>query len=346
MPRSVFVTGCHRSGTSLLASLLHGAHGVELPLAEPRLEAQIDNPRGFFESKRIVELNDELLSLLGSEWNTPPLQAPTWNAPSFISALAPWRSSLSGYALSSRWIDKDPRLCITYPAYLHLLLKRVPLAAVVRHPLSVAASLFARDGMPLEQGLALWYLYNHHLAASLQEDDFLVAYEQLMTLDDPSSFPAVRAAILEFVERNGHSVASVSEFQSHINQRLCRHLDRSASSLPASIGSGISQRLLSCCLRSYNSVVENPILSVPSFQVAFDSLPRPVLTAIAAPSLISPTRYRHALEENLRLVSENERTRAQYYDALSQLSLIQASTTWRVTSPLRRWKDRLTRFVR
>ena len=33
--------------------------------------------------------------------------------------------------LERSWVDKDPRLCITYPAYLHILLRRIPLVVAL-----------------------------------------------------------------------------------------------------------------------------------------------------------------------------------------------------------------------
>ena len=340
----MFVTGCHRSGTSLLASLLHAALGFGLPPTKPHLQAQIDNPRGFFESKAIVELNDKLLSLAGAEWRRPPLLSPEWSSQSFISTFTPWRSSLADYALSACWVDKDPRLCITYPAYLHLLLKRVPLAAVIRHPLAVASSLFARDGMPLEQGLALWYVYNYHLAASLQEGDLLLVYEQLFSLGDFSASSTVSEAIKGFAERQGHQVAPSADFQSRIHQRICRHLNRSSSSLPQSLVSQVDSRLLDICQQSYDIVGSQGLPEVQSHQLAFDVLPRPVLMALLQPGNIHLGNYQMVIHENEQLKADLERSHRRGQDCEAQLALIQASTSWRVSYPLRYFKDRLVSF--
>ena len=340
----MFVTGCHRSGTSLLASLLHAAFGFDLSPNKPHLKAQIDNPRGFFESKRIVKLNDELLSLLGAEWHRPPLLAPEWSSQSFISTFAPWRSGLADYALSTRWIDKDPRLCITYPAYLHLLLKRVPLAAVIRHPLAVAGSLFARDGMPLEQGLALWYVYNYHLAASLQEGDLLLAYEQLLTLGDASTSSAISEAINGFAERQGHQVATSADFQSRIHQLICRHLNRAPSSLPRSLLSQVNSSLLSICQESYDLACSQGLPDVQSHRLAFDVLPRPVLMALPQPGTVHLSNFQLALHENQQLKAELELSHRHSQDCQAQLALIQSSAAWRVSYSLRYLKDRLTSF--
>ena len=51
----VFVTGCHRSGTSLLASLMHGLVTGEDPRhRRGDLDLKLENPLGFFESQRLV----------------------------------------------------------------------------------------------------------------------------------------------------------------------------------------------------------------------------------------------------------------------------------------------------
>ena len=36
------------------------------------LEQKLENPLGFFESKRLVETNDALLEALGCQWDRPP----------------------------------------------------------------------------------------------------------------------------------------------------------------------------------------------------------------------------------------------------------------------------------
>ena len=89
--------------------------------------------------------------------------------------------------LSAFWVDKDPRLCITYPAYSHILLRRIPLVVALREPLSVAISLHARNGFSLNRGLVLWWIYNHHIASQLCHDDLLLLYSDMLNLDNQSS---------------------------------------------------------------------------------------------------------------------------------------------------------------
>ena len=150
------------------------------------LELKLENPLGFFESERLVETNDALLQVLGCRWDRPPLLPACWDLPPFLEALQPHRSRLSVYALERSWVDKDPRLCITYSAYLHILLRRIPLVVALREPLAVAASLHARNGFSLNRGLVLWWIYNHHIASQLCSEDLLLLYSDLLAFDDQS----------------------------------------------------------------------------------------------------------------------------------------------------------------
>ena len=103
-------------------------------------------------------------------WDLPPLLA------------QPHRSRLSAYALEQSWVDKDPRLCLTYSAYLHI--RRIPLVVALREPLAVAASLFARNGFSLNHGLVLWWVYNHHIASHMCSEDLLLLYSDLLAFDE------------------------------------------------------------------------------------------------------------------------------------------------------------------
>ena len=200
----MFVTGCHRSGTSLLASLIHGLVTGQDPRNRPGdLELKLENPLGFFESELLVEINDTLLQAIGCQWDRPPLLPVRWDQPPLLDALQHHRSRLSSYALDSAWVDKDPRLCITYPAYLHILLRRVPLVVALREPLAVAASLHARNGYSLNRGLVLWWIYNFHIASQLCPNDLLVLYADLLTIDD-QTLQRLLGPFLELITTVGH----------------------------------------------------------------------------------------------------------------------------------------------
>ena len=65
------------------------------------------------------------------------------------------------------YLQKDPRMCITLPAWLRMLNNRPAILFTYRHPLEVAASLKRREerehegeAYPLTYGLYLWIVYN------------------------------------------------------------------------------------------------------------------------------------------------------------------------------------------
>lgn len=177
----MFVVGCHRSGTSLVSGLLSDVLRAQ---RSNDLDSTVDNPRGYFESTLLREFNDNLLSLIGSRWDTPPIAPPYWSQGRLLQFLTDHKREFESYATSSHWVDKDPRLSITFPAYHHLLLRRVPCVLALRHPLEVALSLYYRDGFSLDKGLLLWYLYNRHASLFLHESvDFVISYDLLLSAD-------------------------------------------------------------------------------------------------------------------------------------------------------------------
>ena len=63
--------GMHRSGTSLVSRML-GLLGVRLGPDERVLTAGEDNPKGYWEHRSFVDLNDEILPRFGGRWDEAP----------------------------------------------------------------------------------------------------------------------------------------------------------------------------------------------------------------------------------------------------------------------------------
>jgi len=161
---ALIVLGVYRSGTSALARVLNLC-GAALPerLMAPRLEI---NPRGFWEAESIVDLDAQLLRLLGVDWKRVDFTLPH-EGPLVDEFLAGAREILEGEYRTGRIIViKDPRVCLLAPLW-HRALEasgyRAAYLVSVRHPLEVARSLArslrAYGGMTIEQGLALWQSY-------------------------------------------------------------------------------------------------------------------------------------------------------------------------------------------
>lgn len=168
----VIVLGMHRSGTSAIAGYLHGL-GLELPSSALEPHPQ-DNPEGYFEPQRMVQLNNRLLGALGLTWHaTRPISAAELNDP----ALEPLKAEIQEYLAEvcqpgRKLVFKDPRLCRLLPVWLPLIQHYCPspcVVRVVRNANAVADSLARRAERPALAGAAitdrfkatlLWLRYN------------------------------------------------------------------------------------------------------------------------------------------------------------------------------------------
>ena len=186
---ALIVLGVYRSGTSALARVLNLC-GAALPerLMAARLEI---NPRGFWEAEAIVDLNAQLLRLLGVEWKRVDFTLPH-EGPLVDEFLAGAREILEvEYRTARIIVIKDPRVCLLAPLW-HRALEasgyRPAYLVSVRHPLEVARSLArslrAYGGMPIDQGLALWQSYMQRAEAFVSSVDagtVHVEYKELLS---------------------------------------------------------------------------------------------------------------------------------------------------------------------
>lgn len=155
---TAIVLGMHRSGTSALARLLNLA-GLAFGPPEAAMPADVDNPRGFWERQDVYELHEWVLAAVGAAWDRPldfePDRLPQEIRDTFLARAA---RIIEAFPEERPWFIKDPRLCLTLPLWRRTLARPV-CVHILRHPLEVAASLAARNGLPLDVGLALWELH-------------------------------------------------------------------------------------------------------------------------------------------------------------------------------------------
>jgi hypothetical protein len=183
----LMVLGMHRSGTSALSAALAACgatFGDQLLGAMPGVNAE-----GFWEDSDVVEVNDRLLAVLGTNWysvNTD-LAEVNWQAARFAQQRQRANQILArGFGHGQLEVIKDPRLCITLPFWLAACADEGIETRVIvstRAPLEIASSLQKRDAFPLGFGLRLTACYRKLLAASAPADTIFVTYDQL--LDDP-----------------------------------------------------------------------------------------------------------------------------------------------------------------
>lgn len=155
MSAPVIITGMHRSGTSLVASLLQAA-GVNV--GDRLLAPNEHNPRGFFEDVDFYEFHDRALSergltfLVDAEFEFTPTPAEVDRALALVNQRRH----------RPLWGWKDPRTCL-FLDFWHRLEPDATFVFVYRHPLEVLVSLLRRTdvhAVGLMDALRAWYVYN------------------------------------------------------------------------------------------------------------------------------------------------------------------------------------------
>ncbi len=208
---AVLVAGMHRSGTSALTRVLHLA-GCDLP--RTLVEAKPDNVAGFWESPRVVALNDEILAGAGSCWDDWRPFDRDWHE---SLAAGPLRERAldvlrEEYGESRLFVVKDPRICRLLPFWIDALARldvQPCVVAPVRSPLDVAASLEARNGIDPFVTYLIWL--RHVLDAEADSRGVPrahVRYDDLLA-DAPAALDRIcRELGLALPGRDGSSTAA------------------------------------------------------------------------------------------------------------------------------------------
>lgn len=171
-PRQVLlVLGMHRSGTSLLSGLVAAA-GIDL--GKYLMPPADDNPRGYWENQRVVDLHERVLKHFDQSWASWKPLPKNWQDDEAVKRL---RGELRAilfeeFGDNTLFCIKDPRLCRLLPMW-HDLAGELGLSlygAVICRPLAeVVASLQSRDGMGQAQAEALWLRYGLDLLSGVQD---------------------------------------------------------------------------------------------------------------------------------------------------------------------------------
>jgi hypothetical protein len=157
----ILVPGCHRSGTSAftrLINLLGAAVPTELLATKP------DNPRGYWESKVLLDIHDGLLTANDSDWDRLE-DLPPWvfESPEAQEARIKLKTFLAAEtSRANLCVFKDPRLCFFLPLWLPVMEElgvRPVYLLPYRNPLEVALSLKQRNQFDISRGLLLWVRY-------------------------------------------------------------------------------------------------------------------------------------------------------------------------------------------
>jgi tetratricopeptide (TPR) repeat protein len=226
---ALVVLGVYRSGTSALARVLNLC-GAMLP--ERVMAARLGlNPRGFWETEAVNDLNARLLHQLGGDWDRIGFTLPH-SGPLVDEFLAETHDLLAGeYANAPFILIKDPRICAMAPLW-HRALKSAGYQPAyvlpVRNPLEIARSLETPE-RSIAEGLALWLAYMQRVESFVDGGGIAtvcVRYDELLDdwrrvvrriarrLDVPLTTDANADEVDRFLERGmQNQQASDAQFQ-------------------------------------------------------------------------------------------------------------------------------------
>ena len=157
------VLGMHRSGTSVVAGILHfnkvimGTYETFWPRPLPQ------NPKGFYENYEFRKINDIILSNVDYDTKHYKTKIPIPKTSEKIKTKM--IKIIQKYELDfDKWGWKDPRTCLTISNWIEILkeiglIQEVKIIFVSRKSISVARSLKKRNQLPLSHGLSLWKTY-------------------------------------------------------------------------------------------------------------------------------------------------------------------------------------------
>lgn len=211
----VCVLGMHRSGTSAVSKILN-LLGVHLGPSDALSPGAADNPKGYWEHRAFVEINDAILARFSGRWDDRPEWPSDWIIDPRLDDLRARAGALLSdhFSAAPLWGWKDPRTCLTLP-FWQAVVGPMRYVICVRNPRAVAGSLQHRDGMSPARAGEVWL---HHvsdcLAHTTGQPRLVVFYEDLIAdwprelrrmaafIGDPerADDPAVRAAAGEFLE--------------------------------------------------------------------------------------------------------------------------------------------------
>lgn len=163
----------HRSSTSLLARSLHGECylGSEKHFIPPAP----DNPKGFYEDRRIVLLNDFILNSFNSPWDNPKeidinlvRNSKLENGLTIEEYAENILKDLYRESNTKTLCIKDPRMCLLIDFWWPLL-KKPQVVCSFRNENDIAKSLQKRNGISLERGKDLTKYYNKKIKEFLNK---------------------------------------------------------------------------------------------------------------------------------------------------------------------------------
>tara|TARA_R100000908_G_scaffold64192_2_gene47227 strand:+ start:1391 stop:1918 length:528 start_codon:yes stop_codon:yes gene_type:complete len=163
--KTFVILGMHRSATSLVAKGLNNV--IYLGEDDDMLPPQEDNPEGFYENNKFIDLNNEIISAAGGNWLEPPSEKAILSVKDeFTPKIKKLISEFND--TGDYWGWKDPRTVLTIRLF-HPYLINPHYIACFRQPLEVAKSLNKRNMISIQKGLRTAMEYNFRIIKFLND---------------------------------------------------------------------------------------------------------------------------------------------------------------------------------
>lgn len=221
---AVCIAGMHRSGTSMITRLMHMC-GVNLGPEGDLLVPTADNPEGYWESRSLMMINDQILAGFGGGWDFPPALDAGWTTrPDLMPLRHQARQLLRVFEGQQVWGWKDPRNSLTMPFWRELI-PNITTLVCLRNPVEVAASLHSRGYASQYFAYDLWLQYNRAVLANTTPENRIVTHYESYFVDPAAELRRVTTAL-------GMSVsdAAIAEACATTQQRL-RHASAGVTDL-------------------------------------------------------------------------------------------------------------------
>lgn len=225
--RDVFVLGCGRSGTSMIAGSFSGAGYY---MGERLVEPRECNPKGFFESRDINALNESIMTdavpARPEETNDPALRRIPLPKQQWLAVLPVGAAMKRGVEIDRRITEavrhrpycyKDPRLCYTLDVWRPHLRGDEVFVCVFRHPAAVAASILKHHAasrylhsmdIDFDGAIAVYCAMYRAAMAQVRPDEtwLFLHYEQALAGDGLARLAALAGAPIDlhFPDRTLH----------------------------------------------------------------------------------------------------------------------------------------------
>ncbi|WP_428080096.1 glycosyltransferase [Candidatus Pelagibacter sp.] len=180
MSKQILVLGMHRSGTSMVSRILN-LMGCYYSSEDQTVLPGEDNPKGFWERKDVMDLNNKILNDYKSSWDNPyRLKNVEIDKSKYLNQL---KNIIYKLEPHRPWFIKDPRLSLTYNCWENILENNLNIL-VLRNPLEVSISLNKRNNIKYTSGLALWDFYTDRLVKQINiKNTILCFYDNF--IDNP-----------------------------------------------------------------------------------------------------------------------------------------------------------------